>query len=74
MNKQELPEAVAAGRHAIEYCMVRVVTRARSMASQDLQELQGLTLLLRQYKQMMGRQIAKECRVTPDNRNGEDAA
>ena len=67
MTKQELPESVAAGRKAIEYCMVRVAIRSKNMNSQDMTDLQGLTVLLRQYKQMMGRQILAQCNLTPDN-------
>lgn len=67
MTKQELPESVAAGRKAIEYCMVRVAIRSRNMNNQDMTDLQGLTILLRQYKKMMGRQILAQCNLTPDN-------
>jgi hypothetical protein len=74
MNKQQLPEAVAAGRHAIEYCMVRAATRSRNMNSQDIADLHGLTVLLRQYKHMMGRQIVKQCKVAADKRSEGDAA
>ncbi|OYY43361.1 MAG: hypothetical protein B7Y56_10810 [Gallionellales bacterium 35-53-114] len=74
MNKQELPEAVAAGRKAIEYCMVGVATRSRQMSIQDITELHGLTMLLRQYKQTMGRQILMQCQATSGKRSKGNAA
>lgn len=74
MNKQQLPEAVAAGRHAIEYCMVCVATHSRNMNSQDMSDLHGLTVLLRQYKHMMGKQIVRQCKVAADKRSEGYAA
>lgn len=67
MTNQALHHSILAGRSAIEYCMLKVVIRPRAMKDADNAELNALTILLRQFNQLMNRHMQYQCATTPAN-------
>lgn len=69
LNEQEFQVLVKAGRSAIEYRILGILSMSRSLNEADESEMDGLTALLDKYDELMKVSIPHDITATAANNN-----